>query len=386
MISKYSNTNTESVVIYWLLGFVFVALFVFQQVMSFIYKPFNLVTPYWIIIVGAFFAVGASLKSKRIYNREAFTFALVCSILSILTFLNGSSIGEILCRILYMLFAYWGLVFITNRHIKLGAFDLLLVVLYIIFYIMYFQYDLLTRKQMDPDLFGHSSSNTIAMSLNIVTYIYLMISWVYKVKNKFKLFLFSCINLFLIVIQGSRAGMLVAVLIILILIFTTVNIKSKYKYFLFIVSIIAAISIFVIKNKLLVEDFLYLNEISADSYEADVRSLALSAFFSKMDFTHFLVGYADDYLLYEGINRSFNAFIDFWKVYGLIPFCFMIVLLFKRIIHYKDYTIPLFMLLPFAAYSLFESLWGGSFWDILLFMVLFYTHKDENNKKAISAS
>ncbi len=371
----------------WVNGAIFATLFVLQQIMAFTYMPFNLVTPYWIFVILVFFVVGLSLTNKGGEKRNALTFALICAAMSVMTIANGSSIGEIITKVLYMLIGYWGYVFICERRIKLIVFDILLVVLYIAFYQGYFQYDVVTRTMMDEDLFGHASSNTIAMILNIVTYFYVIISWVYKARNKKRLVLYCGFNLFLIVQQGSRAGMLVALLLLLIVLFTTYDAKSKLRSIMLFIGAAAIVVYLAVKNMGIIEEFFVLNEISANAYEQDVRSLALVSFFAKMDFTHFLTGYKFQYELLSGIDRSFNAFVDFWKVYGFIPFVYMVALIVKRIIKHKEYEIPLVLLLPFVAYSLFESLWGGTFWDTLLFMILFYSHRDEkNNKTTVSVT
>lgn len=366
----------------WIYGGVFVSLWVAQQIISFTYLPFNLVSPYWLLIVLLLVIIGLPLLSKRKSRCDALIFAIVCAFFSVATIINGTSIGEVVIKVLYIVIGYLGLVFIQERIIKLAVFDILLILLYVLFYRVYFQYDVVTRMMLDEDLFGHASSNTIAMTLNTVTYLYLWISKVYKAKNKIRLIMFSSINLFLIVVQGSRAGMLVAILIFFITIFSSYKIRFKGRTFFLYLFFFGAIGYLFLENSLIVQDFLSLNKISADAYEEDVRSEALAAFFSKMDIIHFLTGYNYDYKFVGIIDRTFNAFFDFWKVYGVVPFTLMAILLIRRIIKHRNYEIPLLMLLPFFAYSLFESLWGGSFWDVLLFMVLFYSRKDEKVIKA----
>ena len=375
---KNSKSNT------WKNGIIFVSLFVLQQIIAFAVLPFNLVTPYWILVVALFIAVVFPFLSKAKERPESLTFMLVTLILSFFTFLNGSTIGEIVTKILYVFIGYCGLLFVENRKIKLDVFAFLLIILYIVFYFSYFQYDESTRRMMDGDLNGHSSSNTIAMVLNIVIYFYILLSRAYKENHTKKLLIFSSLNFFLIILQGSRAGMLVALMILLIVVLFAYNINTWWKKLLLYVFVAAFASYFVTSNLDVLDEFLNTNEIYADAYEDDVRSYAVTAFFSKMDIINFFTGYDYNYEFVFGIHRTFNAFFDFWKSYGFLPFAFLSILLLKRIIHYKEYDIPVVMLLPFIVYSLFESLWGGSFWDVLLFIILFYSRKyEKKNKKNI---
>lgn len=360
-------------------GLIFIFLFVAQQIVAFTSVPFNLVTPYWILMILIFFIVGLSLPNSRYRKSDAFRFSMVCALFAMLTIANGTSIGEVIVKILYMLFAYWGFVFISEKKISLWVFDILLLILYVVFYRYYYQYDILTRIAMDEDVFGHASSNTIAMTLNIVTYFYLLISRSYKADNRKRLIIFSSINLILIILQGSRAGMLVSLLILLLTVFSAYNTQSKWKKWLLYIVVISAISYFVVQYLSIVEEFLSTNKIGADSYENDVRSEALRAFFAQMGIKEFFIGYPVEHYFVGEIYRTFNAFFDFWKVYGIIPFAYLVFLFVRRLVNHKDYEIPAVFILPFLAYSFFESLWGGSFWDVLLFMILFYSKKNEKN-------
>ena len=177
------NMKEVAILKTWSNSALFVLFFVLQQIIAFTYLPFNLITPYWIVIVTFYILIGLSLRGGK-HNKEETRFVLICASFSILTIVNGTTIGEVICKILYIIIGYWGLVFLKERRIKLVIFDFLLLALYVVFYRVYFQYDVNTRIMMDEDIFGHASSNTIAMTLNVVTYFYLLISYYYNANNK----------------------------------------------------------------------------------------------------------------------------------------------------------------------------------------------------------
>lgn len=363
-----------------LYGFMFVAIFVGQQILSFVWKPFTLVSPYWILIIMVTLVVGLRLPLKKYSSSEAFMFALICAICSIITFLNGTSLGEVIVKIFYIFAAFFGFVLLNEKRIELIWFDLLLLFLYVFFYNAYFSKDIVTRLSLDGVFFGHSSSNTIAISLNIVLWLYYVLSQAYGGGNSKKLLFFSIVNIALIIIQGSRAGIAVALLLILLIAFTNFNVKSRWSKFL-VYAFLGGGTIFIIYRALpILENFVDITNMQGiSSYEEDVRSLALSSFFMKLDFSSALIGYDNNYEFVSGITRTFNAFFDFWKTFGLLPMFFLVACIVKRVVRRSEYQISLLCLMPIIAYSFVESLWGGTFWDVIIFVCLFWPKKSHMN-------
>lgn len=359
-----------------LYGFVFVAIFLAQQIIAFVWEPFRLVSPYWILVTIISLILGLKLPIHKYLTGEAFNFTVVCSICSIFTIINGTSPGEVLVKIIYMTIAFFGYVLLNEKHLNLRWFDLAIVVLYIYFYKVYYSLDIGTRIMNDGDLFGHSSSNTIAMILNIVLWVYYLLSSVYQKKNFIKLFIFSVVNLVLIVIQGSRAGIVVALLLLLLIVIGNFEVKKKWlKYILYGV-VFGGAALLILRFLPLLEDIVEISNMQGiESYEEDVRSVAQGSFFLELDLVHALIGYDSNHEFAGGITRTFNAFLDFWKTFGLLPMLFLFVAIVKRIKNRNNYMLPLLSLAPILVYSLVESLWGGTFWDIIIYICLFWPRK-----------
>lgn len=355
------------------LGLVFIFFFVIQMIIAFVFDYYKLVSIYWIIITLLIFIIGLKLPLFKKKYIAPLIFMLVCASGAIITYFNGNSIGDCIAKSIYAFIGYIGFVFMSEKRINLRLFDVLMVVLYIFFYFVYFSLSEDTRILVDGDLFGHSSTNTIAISLNIVLFIYFILSVSYKEKNKFQILMFAIINLILILIQGSRAGIVVAFLLITLVLANLLTFKSKKIYTSFILlSLLAGVFIYTNIDKL--GEFIEIeNMLGFNVIEEDIRGTAQQSFMENMDAATFLLGYPDDYEFTFGITRTFNAFLDFWNRYGFIALLFLFVFFLRRIIKHKDYSVPVIYLIPILTYSLVESLWGGTLWDILIYISFFYS-------------
>lgn len=371
----YSTRQTKS---YVFSGIAFVLLFVVQQIVAFTWIPFKLVSPYWILyvlIIGIIIA--QNLKRLEKFRGAVLLFG-VTLIGSLLTFANGDPIGSYVVKVLYSLIGLVGLYYISTHKINLTVFDILIPVLYVFFYFSFFVFDISTRQDLNENLFGHSSSNTIAISLNVVWIIYYVIARSYGPSTKRRmLLLFSILNLLLIMAQGSRIGIVVAVINLIIIVSDTFRLKYLY----FIVLLVGSVYLFYRYGDLLENIIDVQNMQGVESYYEDVRSRAQAEFFLKMTPTTALVGYPET-VEFAGVNRAFNAFLDFWRHYGLLPFVVLLYFIAKRIRRRKQYTVPLMAFTSLFAYSFFESLWGATLWDILIYLFLFYSYEDNTLVKA----
>lgn len=234
-------------------------------------------------------------------------------------------------------------------------------------------FDEFTRKILSGDLFGTSSSNTIAISLNIILFFYFILKRSYKESNYKVVTFIAIINLVLIIIQGSRAGIVVAFILLLLCLSELFNFKKVY----FPLILFSIISLVVINNnydKLL--EIMELDRMQGlKSIEEDVRGVAQRSFFYNLNFANFFLGYPSGTEFTFEITRTFNAFIDFWNRFGFIPFLSLIIFLLRRIFNYKRFDLSLLFFTPLIIYSLVESLWGGNSWDILIYFLLFYSYK-----------
>lgn len=358
-------------------GFAFILLFVVQQVVSFTWIPFMLISPYWILYLIVVLYIMTVNWKKIIESKSAMIFFLFVFVGSMMTVLNGDVIGSYVVKIVFSLIGLVGLIYISNRQINLKIFDIVFLVLYVFFYFSYFVFDVYTRFDLNGDLFGHSSSNAIAMSLNIIWIIYYIIARDNGPSTKSSMLLiFSILNLFLIVVQGSRIGVVVAVINLIMII----SDLFKLKFIYFILLIIGVVYLFFRYGSLL-EDYVEVEHMQGiDSYYEDVRSRAQSDFFTEMTFTSAILGYPES-MNFAGLNRCFNAFLDFWRHYGLAPVLALVFFGVKRIINRKHFRVPIKSFISLFVYSLFESLWGATLWDILIYLFLFYSYEDNTLDK-----
>ena len=352
------------------------AVFVFliaQQIIAFVFDPFKFVSPYWIMVT--FFTIVLFFQLKVRINEEnkaPFVLFLLCSIGAMTNTILGSPIGYGLSKCFYSFFAFVGLLYISKYRINTNVFIGLLVILYVFFYYRYFIFDELTRKSIDNDLFVQASANAIPMSLNMVFIIYWMISQGQSENHKLMFVLIAAINLFLIIIQGSRAGILVAFILAILSIVNFCGFKLYFNHRLLIPLIIIIALLFYFQDYLL--GFMEENKmVGTLSDEGNVRYFAQASFFANLDIKHCLLGYPKDYQFIPDLTRTYNAFLDLWSRCGLAPFLYLVYCLLIRIKNNKQYAVPFLLLIPFFAYAPFESLWGGTLWDICLFLCLFYS-------------
>lgn len=359
-------------------------LFVLQQIVDFTSNTFRLVDTYWILIIAFVLLVGSKLQYRNKQYNSAYYFMLTSVICCFFTILNGASIGECISKAFMCYMGFITYVYIDKKKIDYKTYLILYSSLYIYSYFSYFVYDESTRKILDGDLFGHSSSNTIAMYLNVALWVLYIILLKNKVNKPLLLVVYSILNVYLILLQGSRAGLFVSLILCILIISDysseKFNIRSENLKIVFY-SLFSAILIFYIANNIcIIEDMIDIREYQGvSSYEEDARGLAMTAFFVRLDINTALFGMPDTTTLLGDFNRTFNAFIDFWRRFGIVPFLILIVSVIRRIRCFKQYSVSLITLVPILFYSLFESLWGGTLWDMLIYLSLFYSRKIDNN-------
>lgn len=371
-------------------GIVFAFFFSIPQVVSFVCMPFSVFSPIWGLYMMGVLALGISQNS--IYNRKEMRLPLSMLALfivgSCLSLLAGVQLGGVANKLAIVLVAFIGFAFISHHKIDPRIFNIIIPVLYIFFYFVYFRYDEFYRNSVNGDLFGHSSSNTISMTLTIIWYLYYVISKAEKRNNNVMLLLFSLVNIAFIVIQGSRAGIVVAAIEILLGISNMT--KKKMRSFVFLLLLVLGVIGFY-RFGYFLEDIMDVNQMQGmESYEENTRFFAQAAFFSQMNAKHFLFGFPPDNE-FGDLNRTFNAFLDLWSRFGILPLAGIFVLMIRRIIKRKYFVLSLLDFFPWLFYSLVESLWGGTLWDISFYIVLFYSYdetisKDKTVSKNIEAS
>lgn len=354
----------------------FVFLFVAQQIYSFVGEQFKLVSVYWLFIIVLIVITYFCLPKSAKKDKTPLYFMCFSIAGAILSLMNGTGLGEVCQKIFYCFMGYVGFIYVRSYKIHPVVFDILLILLYIFFYQTYFSLDFATRLSLNDELYnGQSSSNTIAIVLNVVLLIYYVLH--YKQPN-IRMVLYAIINLIMIGIQGSRAGLLVAMILFIVI---SIRIIPK-NYFVTGLLFLSTVVVYIIfRNIEVILEVVDLDNMQGvSSYQEDIRSRVQRSFFTNMTVENFLFGYSPTYRYNDGITRTFNAFLDYWGRYGIFAFTMLLICLLKRIKQNKMYDISLLAYLPMLAYSFFESLWGGTLWDILIYIALFYTSNYANTK------
>lgn len=357
-------------------GVIFALLFVLPQIVAFTWKPFDFLNPFWAVYLLFVFLIGVThrdILGGKNMQLPSVLFFMVC-IGSFLTFLIGVPIGGVIRKLLIAVVAFFGFAFLSHRRIDPRFFNFIFPLLYLFFYLVYFRYNEAYRISVNGDLFGHSSSNTISMALTNVWFFYYIISKAEHRNNNFPLLVFSIINFILIIIQGSRAGFAVCAMEILLVLSNMLN-RTKIGGGAFLLLLAIGVYAFYRYGSYF-EDIVEVGGMQGmESYEANVRSFSVAAFFSQMNTEHFIFGYPPD-SMFEDLSRTFNAFLDLWSTFGILPMAAILVFGILRIIKRKHFALPLVVFIPWFFYSMVESLWGGTLWDIYIYIVLFYSYDE----------
>lgn len=363
------------------LSLLYLFFFVFQQVWSYSGGALNIHEEYWRIIVSMLALVSFSIiiKADKSY-RLPLLYTIVLVIGAFVSSLNGYSFGFCLLRALFAIMALASLVFVHKYKINLKFFDLLLIGLYFYYYYSYFtnlQFEA-NKNVYDGDVFETSSSNAIAICLNCVVFLYFVLNKYYKQTNQLRILLFSCFNMFLIVIQESRAGIVVGILNIALVLYDLITERSSYKKYLLSIPLFAVIIAVVLSFADVISNYFEIIGLSTNSYETNVRHFAQASFFHDMNIQSFLIGYGKG-TFFSGLDRTFNSYLDLWNRYGFFSFCFFLYLFVRRFRLRKQYSIPFFYFLPVMVYAFVESLFAGSLWDMFFMYMLFLSDQSFQN-------
>lgn len=365
------------------LSYIYVFLFVFQQAISFTIYRFQLVPSlYWAVFFALVLYFGLKNFSFNNYRKEL-TFLLLLTISSLFGFhYPANTTGSVLLRIIFPLIGFFGYKFI-DEHKGLSArpFIVFMIISYVFSYYSYFLILLNNGFDhgIDADTYGISSSNAIAIILNMILYFYYIVNKIYKSNCEGSILLFSIINLVFIYFQESRMGLIVALIMVFLSLYDFLQGNGKRKtniiYYLLLTLVITALSFYFFGNEIIA----YLSNIGLtqqDVLESGRRDSDY-AFFKEMTFESFFYGYPDKYQ-FGVLFRLFNAFLNFWAKYGILGFGSLVYFVIRRIYHRKEYSLPLISFLPLFVYSFAEVVWGGTLWDSILFIFLFYNDKQTN--------
>jgi hypothetical protein len=268
--------------------------------------------------------------------------------------------------------AYIGYVYTIKYDINVKVFILLMILTYIYFIILFFSLtpiELLSLYEVpdEDDNFINSSTNIIPCVLINTLY---AIDIINKVKNNGRyekiIISFAIINVILILIQKSRAGIIVSIFYLLFkLVYSN---KNLFWIFMVFVGVIA------LKFSSLI--IMYLDTTGGmTNYSEDARGINLALFFNNMNFISFIFGYGNNLLKLGQEHLTMSMFISIWNYYGLFALLFLLLIIAKRFLITNKNMVPPFYFLPFIIYAFFETFFFPNFWDFSIYLVLFYEKK-----------
>lgn len=361
-----------------ILSLVYIYIYVFQEFWSYCVNSLNIHHPYWMLILTllGIISIYQLFRDGRNFKLPLF-YTIVLVLGAFVSVLNGYTIGFCMLRGLFAIVSLSSLIFITKHRVNPRLFELLLIGAYIYYYYSYFGLlqNIDNKNEFDGDVFVTSSANAISICLNCILFLYFILNKYYKEKNQKRIFFFSLVNIILIVIQGSGAGIIVGLLISLMVLYEIFyNSPSMNKVLLSIaVMLTISVGIFSYLNDI-TEYFLQIGLVS-DAYEKNIRSFAQYSFLHNMDTKSFFIGYPKGEI-FAGVDRTFNSYLDLWNRYGFFSFCFFVLLLIRRIVKRNSYAIPFIYFTPILVYAFVETLFAGQLWDMFFMYMLFLSGPD----------
>lgn len=264
--------------------------------------------------------------------------------------------------------SYFAYCYISKIEYKFKVFDYMMIGLYIYFFFSYFALlpSLFNRSGYDEDPLGSASSNVIAISLNILLFIYIILSYFKNVRNQKKIMMFAIINIVLIVIQQSRIGVVVALVNIIIYPLIVEKKLPKKMIALIVLGLIFVMTYGFVENYMEVA-----GDIGLGGYTNDTRGIMQAAFIKNMNSSELFWGYPLNYVYYGIQVRTYNVFLRIWNFYTVIGFILIIFILILRFVRYKKYYFPLVLFLPFLLYSMVEETFFPDLWDFSIYLLLF---------------
>jgi hypothetical protein len=361
--------------------FYFILLYLVTPVLLYVLPAYYNV-PIKVFFLGSNIIIFLNLlfSNKFIIESRPLIFSISLFLLALLVVFNKDLHWTIPFYYLTGYISYIQFKYIGNIQTKL---QYLIVGSYIFFYIVYFSKlpGFINRPGFDESVFYVSSSNTIAIALNIYMLTYVAYGIYHNKLQHKKVILFGIINIILIFIQQSRIGLLVAIIILFIPWLSSLKKKSISKYFFltFILGIIYySIQFYLIDSSI--------GDFSLDGYLLDSRGLIQFLFFLNLSGDLIFWGYPLDYIYYAEFERVYNMFLLNYNYTTIIGFIIIIYFFFFRILNSKRYFFPTIIILPIVLYGMVEEIFLPMGWDFVLYLALFLkikSPKSSLNKKPI---
>ncbi len=322
------------------------------------------------IILFLMYLMVAIFLRKDIFKRKftiVFLFAAVFVFFAIINqLLNGYFR---VYNLIAPLAAYLGFVFVAQKDLNPVPFKLLMIFNYIYFYIIYYSLNpinfLLPETEFNVEAFTNTSSNLIPAILIINLYIFdILDTTKFNSSQKRIITLFAIVNVILILLQRSRAGVLVSIIFLFIKLFENYR-KVSYLF----ISIVAYATYYFWPLILAYSEAA--GNIDTSSYSDDVRKENIDIFFSSMDSVKdMIVGFGRNFEFMTSAVTQ-NLAITIWNYYTIFPLILVLFLIFLRSITNK--YLPLTYYSVFVLYSFFEGFFLSNYWDFIIYVLFFYS-------------
>ena len=356
------------------LAFVFLNLFIAPQCISAI-LPEKFQKLYMYLLLGGYILCSVYLI-KSLFNKQTnkpLYLSISFIILGLINLVINTSTATF--NLIGPTVAYLGYCFFLKEKINLKIFSYFLIAMYVFYYWEYYSIlpDLFFRPEFDEDaeVFDMSSSNTIPISLNITLYAYIICDRFYENSSKNKILFFAIINFVLIVIQQSRAGLIISMILLAISMYHF----SRKGLIIFSSFISTCIVYFLYAYKELIQTYFeVIGDLDVEALEEDIRGEAQSEFFRNMSIKEIVFGHSKK--LYAGdaikpITYTYNIFLDMWDKYGITILIIIAFIFLLRVIYFNKFEFPLYYFIPFLIYSLVESIFFPNFWDCIIYLLIF---------------
>lgn len=332
-----------------------------------------------VLLLILYILVGFSLRRAllEIKYRQALLFAISFMLFGMLNMIVNSYFRSY--NIVAPLAAYIGFVYVNKKSLSPIPFQLLMVFNYVYFYIIYYSLNpvnlLLPEHEFNVEAFTNTSSNLIPVILIINLYIFdiLNVAKFKSSQNKFIL-IFAIINVALILLQRSRAGIVVSIIFLFIKLFKSYR-RISYLFILLVLSL--AYQYF----PLISAYSEAAGSLDADSYSVDVRKENVDIFFDKMvTLKDIIFGYGVKFEFMTSAVTQ-NLAITIWNYYGILALILVGILILTRFINKK--YIPISYYSVFILYSFFEGFFLSNYWDFAIYTLFFFNMNSVKESKFI---
>lgn len=226
--------------------------------------------------------------------------------------------------------------------------------------------DLFDRVGFDENVFDTSSSNSIAIILNIYLLTYICLGVYTNRLNETKAIRFGLINIILIFIQQSRIGLVISLFILFLPIASKYKISYLKTFTLLFVTLVSLIFI----NQYFGE-IVNIKDFALGGYTNDSRGLIQLSFIENLKGDMIFWGYPKNHIYLMELKRVYNVFLFNYNQTTVIGFIIIILVLILRIFYSKKYFFNITFLVPIIFYLMVEEIFLAMPWDFLFYLLLF---------------